>query len=100
MVWAGFDAKGKTSFAFIKTKMNFFDYQDILGNIFFLLKDELKDQNLVLFQDDAYIHKSVPTSDWLSANSIKTLDTLAKSPDLNSIKNLWGTLVRQVYAIG
>lgn len=58
------------------------------------------DQTFVLLQSNAFIYKYLLTLDWLSENNIKTLDSPAKTPDLNSIENLWGIMVIQVYGNG
>lgn len=42
LIWSSFCAQRKTSLVFTKTKMNFFDYQYVLGNIFIPHKDDLK----------------------------------------------------------
>ena len=41
MVWAGFSAKGETAIVFTKGNISSFDYQNILANIFVLLRDNL-----------------------------------------------------------
>ena len=48
--------------------------------------------------DGAGCHKGV--ADWLVANKVKVVDHPARSPDLNPIERLWGTLQRQVSARG
>lgn len=48
-------------------------------NLHQLKMNDFMDQNLVLFWGKDSIHKSVPTSDWLSAN-IKMVDIPARSP--------------------
>lgn len=100
MVWAGFSARGKTDIVFTKGNMNSFDYQDILANNFVPLRDELMDQNLILLQDNASVHKSASTIAWLTENNISFMDFPAKSPDLNPLENMWGILARMVYENG
>ena len=49
---------GMTNIVFIKGNINSFDYQGILANNFFPLRDELMNQNLILLQHIASVHKS------------------------------------------
>lgn len=55
MTWADFYEKGKLSWFFTKTKINFLDDEDFFGNNFLPLKDELLDQNLVFLQDNVSV---------------------------------------------
>lgn len=51
----------------------------------------------VIRQQNAPIHISKFTKNWISANSIATMDSPSKSQGLNPIENLWGILPRKVY---
>lgn len=50
-----------------------------------------------MFQDNVFIHKSVPTSVWLFSNNINIFVIPTNSPDKNRIENMWGILVCEIY---
>lgn len=49
-------------------------------------------------QDNARIHTSNNTKAWLVKRNIPVFEHLARSPDLNPIKNVWEILVKSVYS--
>ena len=53
-----------------------------------------------LVQDNAPIHASMSTRDWLKSNNVPLIQWPSNSPDLNPIENLWGHISRQLYENG
>ena len=54
----------------------------------------------LLVQDNAPIHTSESTSEWLEQRDIIAIEWPSRSPDLNPMENIWGALSRLVYAEG
>ncbi|POM64664.1 Transposase [Phytophthora palmivora] len=51
-------------------------------------------------RDNAPIHTSGATKEFLKEENVDVMDRPAKLPDLNPIENMWGVLARAVYAHG
>jgi transposase len=99
MVWAAFGALGKSDIIFYDGTMKSENYQEMLYNKMLPFARRLWDKDRIFQQDNAPIHVSESTMKWFEENGVTLLPFPPNSPDLNPMENLWGLLVRRVYAI-
>nr|CAD2203391.1 unnamed protein product [Meloidogyne enterolobii] len=98
MIWGSFSAFGKSSIAFIGTRLDSIGYQKVLQEHLIPFMNKYPSANQIFMQDNAAIHASRSTANWLASKNIRVLEWPARSPDLNPIENLWCIIVRDIYA--
>ncbi|RHY27095.1 hypothetical protein DYB32_007052 [Aphanomyces invadans] len=99
MVWGGIWADGETVLAFLDGSQNSHDYVYTLSE-YLLPSAHLRfGTDFVFQQDNASIHTSVVTKEFLREENIAAVDWPALSQDLNRLKS-WGYLGHRMYGGG
>lgn len=97
MVWGYIPWHGVGTITTIYDNINVKKYQKILnGNLWPVIAEHFINQQYIFQDDNAPVHRSRSTQDFIHRNGITTMSWSAQSPNINIIENLWLLINRKL----
>ncbi|KAF0704703.1 hypothetical protein AaE_014803 [Aphanomyces astaci] len=100
MIWGAFSSSGVSELAFLEGNQDAAKYVWTLQDYLMPFGHQFYADEILFQQDNASIHRAKTTMEFLKEQKVTVFDHHALPPDLNSIENLWGRIVRIVYSNG
>ena len=97
MVWGCISSKGPGTLCQVNGTITSIKYCQILDEqLWPVLAKDFPTGNYVFMQDNAPVHKSNHSMEWLRSREVNVMDWPAQSPDMNPIENVWGIMKREI----
>ena len=100
MFWAPFGSNYKGDIEFKDGRIDAVKYADMLKSKIEQINNHFWHEKWILQQDNEPYHRAKLTMNWFNKIKFEVLAWQPCSPDLKSIENVWGLLLRKIYCGG
>lgn len=98
LIWGAFTEECCRELQIVPTKMNSEKYCELLQCSLLPFLHGNIEKKYIFQRGNVACHARKFTKEWLNSNDVDALEWTACSPDINPIENIWGILLRRIYA--